>query len=158
MESDEFWKLYLDMSGDFNTVYEMSRLHIKDRLSVALGVTDWPSVLAAFESYILEAIADRVPLLPGSVAEGSTLANSDGYRIVSNDDWLGFEFTRPAGTEVTGNLLFARDERLVAGGSELHQKQYQGGVAFGGYRFGIRYDQHEVGLYDYATDQESDRC
>jgi len=35
----------------------------------------------------------------------------------------------------------------------LFAKQYSGGSVFEGYRYGIRYDQNEVGLYDYATGQ-----
>ena len=152
MEREAFWTLYGELSGDFNFVYGMTRMQIMDRLAISLNLTDWSAVLDGFDAYITDVISDRVPVLPGTLADASLLAESEDYRVLTDDDWLCFEFTRPTGTAVTGNLLFGKDERLIGGGSELHLKQYQETIPFEGYRYGIRYDQYEVGLYDYATD------
>ncbi|MFH1686408.1 MAG: hypothetical protein ABIE70_02665 [bacterium] len=152
LEREAFWTLYRELSGDFSAVNDMTRMQMKDRLAIALGQTEWSVVLDGFDAYISRVVDERVPVLPGVLADGKTALESDGYRIVADKEWLGFEFTRPTGTAATGNLLFGKDERLVGGGSELYLKQYQDAMPFEGYRFGIRFDQYEVGLYDYATD------
>lgn len=54
---------------------------------------------------------------------------------------------------VEGNLLFGYDKRLEGVRSMLFEEQYQGAVPYPAYRWGIRFDANEAGLYDYATNQ-----
>ena len=149
---NDFWSLYRALSGNYKTVYDMTRAQVQDTLVKFAGVPDWAALLADFEKYIASVLQQRVPLVPGQVASGRELCAGPTYRVVDDGDWIGVEFSRPSGTPVTGNLMFGLDQRLVGGGSELYLSQYDGRVPYEGYRFGLRYDQNEVGLYDYAND------
>ncbi len=150
---EEYFELYRGLSGNFKTVNGMSRVDVMQRICDKTGHPDWPTLMRDFTSYIDNDLAERSPIAPGAETGGKTLAAGDGYKVYRDGDWLSFVFTAPGGEPVDGNLLFGLDPRLVGGGSDLFVKQYDNQRPFEGYRFGIRYDQNEVGLYDYATDQ-----
>ena len=88
---------------------------------------------------------------PGKLAKGKELIKGDNYVVRANKHWLGFEFSFEEGQETTGNLMFGFDKRLAAVPSVLFGEQYRVATNDNGYRFGVRFDRNEVGLYDYAT-------
>jgi hypothetical protein len=149
---DDIWKLYRTLSGSFRLVHGMPRANFKDTVTQYMGVRNWPTLMEGFEQYIARVQDERVDLRPGRVKSSDTLRSEQDYAIVDDGDWLGFEFSRAPGEKVEGNLLFGLEPQLVGSGSELYGSQYGEETPFEGYRFGIRYDQNEVGLYDYATD------
>jgi hypothetical protein len=53
----------------------------------------------------------------------------------------------------SGAFLFARDDGLTDHLSSLFESHYEGMEKFEGYRFSVRFDGNEAGLYDYATNQ-----
>ncbi|MFQ6008073.1 MAG: hypothetical protein ACE5K8_03890, partial [Candidatus Zixiibacteriota bacterium] len=63
------------------------------------------------------------------------------------------EFSTNSSQPPTGNLLFGLDERLSGSYAVMFDEQYRGKQPFDGYRFGIRFDRNEAGLYDYAANQ-----
>jgi len=148
---EDFFDLYRSLSGNFQTVYQMTRADVKRATQEALDMPDWTAVLDGFRQYQEEARLRQSPVFPGTIADGDEILRGVGYVVRGDDDWLAFEFERPAGQSVTGNLLFDSEESLQSANSELFAKQYSDKGAFEGYRYGIRYDQNEVGLYDYAT-------
>jgi hypothetical protein len=150
---DGYFELYRELSGDFKAVNDMSRVDVKQHVSEATGHTDWLALMKDFNSYIESDLAERSPIEPGADISGDVFARGEGFTVYRDGDWLSFVFTAPDGEPVDGNLLFGLDPRLVGGGSDLFAKQYDNQWPFEGYRFGIRYDQNEIGLYDYATDQ-----
>ncbi|RME32092.1 MAG: hypothetical protein D6800_00155, partial [Candidatus Zixiibacteriota bacterium] len=50
-------------------------------------------------------------------------------------------------------LFFGKDKRLVGQKSHLFDEQFGTNVPFEGYRYAVRFDQFEAGLYDYATNE-----
>lgn len=153
LEADAYFELYRNMSGDFETVSNMSRVDVKRRITDKTGHADWPALMHDFTDYIDSELVRKSPVKPGADTGGKVVAQGDGYTAYRDGDWLSFVFTAAEGETVDGNLVFGLDPRLVGGGSDLFMKQYDSKQLFEGYRFGIRYDQNEIGLYDYATDQ-----
>ena len=150
---DKFLELYRSLSGNLPTVYDMTRVEVKNIIAAALDKSDWGTVLDDFAAYQEKVTAERSMVMPGTIDDGKELLRGDGYAVRSNKQWLGFEFTAPAGEAVTGNLLFDLEAALEGAVSELYIKQYRDSIPFVGYRHGIRFDQNEVGLYDYATNE-----
>jgi hypothetical protein len=91
---------------------------------------------------------------PGVVGKGKELIHADRVTVTQDKDWVSFEFASDPSREVTeGNLLFGKDQRLVNTRSPLFDEQYQMGYPYDGFRYGVRIDQNEAGLYDYATNE-----
>jgi hypothetical protein len=90
---------------------------------------------------------------PGTIDGGKELLRGEGYVVRSDKNWLAFEFSGTTDQGVTGNLLFDLETDLASAVSELYIRQYGDSIPFSGYRYGIRFDQNEAGLYDYATNE-----
>ncbi len=150
---DKFLKLYRAQSGDFATVYGMTRVDVKNLIAVALDKADWGAVLDGFIAFQEKMKAEQSMVLPGAIADGEELLRGDGFVVQSDKHWLAFEFSGTAENALTGNLLFDQEAALQGAISELYVKQYRDSIPFEGYRRGIRFDQNEVGLYDYATSE-----
>ena len=74
-----------------------------------------------------------------------------GCYMKKKGDWLHFVFPGEAGKPVSANLLFDLNDALAAKRSFLFEEQYLAREKFEGYRFGIRFDRNEVGIYDYGA-------
>ncbi|MDH4158293.1 MAG: hypothetical protein OEW00_13565, partial [candidate division Zixibacteria bacterium] len=83
--------------------------------------------------------------------DGREIVRGDGFAIYDNDRWLGFELGAGGGAAPSGSVLFGEDPGLQSGKSLLFEEHYRGAENPGGHRFGIRADQNEAGLYDYAS-------
>ena len=71
--------------------------------------------------------------------------------VGKHDDWITVIATFAKDSLPTGNLLFGYDSTLASGSSSLFDEQYRFGRQFEGYRYGVRFDRAEAGVYDYAT-------
>jgi hypothetical protein len=148
---DRFFELYLKLSGDFETVNSQTMTQVKQILVEATGMDDWESFLAGFDKHIADLMENESVIRPGMLAKGKELVKGENFVVRADKEWLGFEFTFEGDQPTTGNLLFGRDDRLDGIGSVLYGEQYGGNTGFDGYRYGVRFDRNEVGLYDYAT-------
>jgi hypothetical protein len=151
MGRDRYLDLYLKLSGDFETVYSQTVPEVKQILVEAAKTDDWDKFLQGFDEYITEATGDKAVIRPGHLKKGKELARGDNYVVRAHKKWVGFEFSFEGNHPATGNLLFGHDDRLNGIGSILHGEQYGPETEIEGYRYGVRFDQNEVGLYDYAT-------
>ena len=50
-------------------------------------------------------------------------------------------------------MFFGHDKRLDGESSPLFEEQFQGSQPFDGYRYAVRFDRNEAGLYDYGTNE-----
>jgi hypothetical protein len=150
---DKFLDLYRSLSGNFPTVYGMTRVDVKNIIGAALDKADWGMVLDGFKAYQEEATSERAIVAPGTIDGGKELLRGEGYVVRSDKNWLAFEFSGTTDQGVTGNLLFDLETDLASAVSELYIRQYGDSIPFSGYRYGIRFDQNEAGLYDYATNE-----
>jgi len=148
---DGYFDLYRTLSGDYETVNSQTVAQVKQVLVEATKSGDWETFRAGFGEYIDDVMENKSVIRPGSLTKGKELAKGEHYLVRADKDWLGFEFSFGDGQEATGNLMFGHDGRLVGISSILYGEQYGVDTVLDGYRYGVRFDRNEVGLYDYAT-------
>ena len=149
-----FFELYRRFSRSDASLDTLNHLEIRRMLAEALGLPDWAAVRAGFSAYLDNAATRFAVAQPGAKTGGRELVHSDRVTVKLNGDWLSFEFAPEASKEVTeANFLFGKNPRLTNMRSYLFDEQYQQGSSFDGYRYGVRIDQNEAGLYDYATNE-----
>lgn len=147
-----FWQLYRDCSYSDYTLDTLGQLAVRRLLVSATGTPDWDTLLADFAAY-LDRTGEQVAVArAGAVIGAKEIAVGDRFTVTQNKEWVCFEVVGDTGT-VQGNLLFLKDPRLTGGRSHLFEEQYGLTQPFDGYRYGVRFDQNEAGLYDYATNE-----
>jgi hypothetical protein len=150
----KFFALYLGFSRSDDGLDTLSTEGIQKTLYTALGKADWTSVVADFEKFL----ADALPLMAGAQAGngtavgGKALMSGPKFQITQDNAWLNFEFSVDS-TAPCGSLLFGKDARLGTGRSFLWDEQFGVTYPFEGFRYAVRFDQNEAGLYDYATNE-----
>ena len=149
---DGYQRLYLELSGEFDSLYAMGKETIKTHFLAAVGIDTWDNLIADFIDYIITRGEEDRVIKPGALAKGDKVLSNDRVIIKENGDWMSFEF-KGGESQPAGNLLFGHDKRLVDAHSFSFDEQYPDSVSFDGYRFGIRYDTNEAGLYDYVSNQ-----
>ncbi len=148
----DFLELYRQLSGDFKYLNRLSTTDIQGILVEALGRDDWAELMSDFDAYVADYLADQAVALAGAGEADRVILETDRVAVGENGDWISFEFTGlPDDTLCQGNLLFDKLDRLEGQLSSLYDSQYGAEVAYEGFRYGVRYDQNEIGLYDYAT-------
>lgn len=148
---DNFLDLYRSFSGSINSLYRLNIDSVQQRLTAYLDDDDWTSVIADFEKEIEVITTRQASILPGKLNDGKLLLEHDAIKIYENDDWLGVEFSSPTDSTYSGNLIFTFEDELPEFRSGMFEDQYKDTREFEGYRFGIRFDANEAGVYDYAT-------
>ncbi|HKK21323.1 MAG TPA: hypothetical protein VJ983_07620 [candidate division Zixibacteria bacterium] len=147
----KFFDLYLHLSGKFDTLNAMSIDDVEGIIEAALGKKSWDDVTKDFGDYVRIAVADDSDLLPGQLSDAKESLKESNLVIYDDKDWASLIFTAPADQPPTGNVLFGMDPQLKGAQSSLYESHYTDSSTFEGYRYGIRFDQNEAGLYDYAT-------
>lgn len=146
-----FLEFYRDCSGSINFLEELDIEAVQIKLAETLRKKSWADVRKGFDGYLGKLKKDYAVALPGVMKKGRPVLELDGVTVTQRKGWVGFTFTAEPGQEVAGNLLFAPDAELTKAVSFLFSEQYGTEVPFEGYRYGVRLDQNEAGLYDYAT-------
>ncbi len=149
IDKEKYFALYRKLSGSYQDLSDMPVDSVKARISRALSFNDWDKLAAAFNDYLKSYKANNYVVIPGNSGNGSALISEKSIVVKNNGDWLEFEFD--TGTETKGNLLFGQIEKSKAGESAMFTEHYGGEIPFEGYRYGVRFDVNEAGLYDYAT-------
>lgn len=151
--NDKFFELYRAASGPSEKVTGMDRDEVKNLILSYTGHKDWLDLEVDFTKYLDSRVESQSAAVPGADNNGKELLAGNTYKVTEHKDWLSFVFTGNGDGPVKGNLLFGYKGDLDGQQSMLFQEQYLGQEPFEGYRFGVRYDENEVGLYDYATNQ-----
>ena len=149
----QYMDLYLALSGGIETVQSLSDSAVQQALLKACHSSTWKVLLDDFDQFITKRSSQQAVMLPGGIDNGNSLVKKDGLAVAGNTEWLVFEFSTNSSQPPTGNLLFGLDQRLSGSYTVMFDEQYQGKRPFDGYRFGVRFDQNEAGLYDYASNQ-----
>ncbi|MBK7140799.1 MAG: hypothetical protein IPH75_01815 [bacterium] len=147
-----FWTLYRQGSFTDYTLDTLSLLEVRRMLVQATGIADWEALKADFAAFIEKASEQMAVARAGVLEDGKKLLEGDYFTVTQTKEWVCFELSKDTGA-VQGNLLFSPDSRLVGKRSHLFEEQYGLTQPFEGYRFGVRFDQNEAGLYDYATNE-----
>ncbi|HWR84148.1 MAG TPA: hypothetical protein VN285_12675 [Candidatus Deferrimicrobium sp.] len=146
-----FKHAYLALSGSREEVDTLGDSAVRREILAAVKQSSWTDLMQDFESYVKSHAAADATVQPGSAGDTRTIVNAGAFAISDNRDWLVFEFAANAGEPLSGNLLFGPDVRLSGAVSAMFEEQYQDRQGFDGYRYGIRFDANESGLYDYAA-------
>ena len=149
----KFFELYRAASGNFDRVSGLDVDDIHDLFVEATGKKDWLDVTLDFNDYLKKHVAEKSAAEPGAPDKGKVVIENGEYRVVENKEWIAFEFTDKRPDPAKGNLVFGQINFPDSNRSMLFDEQYRGELPFEGYRFGVRYDQYEAGLYDYVTNQ-----
>lgn len=151
---EQFLELYLKLSGKFSYVDGLSVQQVQDIFVKTIGVKDWTELKAEFEKYLEARTESQLVAMPGSGGRGRDLLAEDRFVVRDAGDWIAFEFSgESADSPPEGNLVFGKSHDLTGHISQLFESQYGVAQPYEGYRFGVRFDKNEVGLYDYATNQ-----
>ncbi|HUV31021.1 MAG TPA: hypothetical protein VMY05_08045 [Acidobacteriota bacterium] len=153
MGQDNFLDLYLALSGDFKTLSALTTEQVQETIAGAAGVGDWEELKAEFERYIDQNLITRAAALPGRVARGRGVVSGERFSVDRNGEWFGCVFAGAGEEPVKGSLLFSHDKRLDGKPSVLFTEQFDDRRPFEGYRYAVRFDENEAGLYDYATNR-----
>ena len=147
----KYMEHYRALSGNHDEVQALPDSTVRNELLAAVGMSSWAALLGDFNTFMQQQTAQRGPLLPGRVENAELLMKTEGLAVSSNKEWLIFEFTASASEPPSGNLLFGHDTLLSEASSVMFEEQYTDKRPFEGYRFGVRFDANEAGLYDYAA-------
>jgi len=145
--------LYRSLSGSLEEIGALRDSTVRRELLAAVGKSSWDKLLSDFDSFLQRQTEKKAVILPGPVQDGKPLIETNDFVVSSDQDWLVFEFTTKAPGPPTGNLLFGRDGRLLEATSAMFEEQYTDTLPFEGYRYGVRFDANEAGLYDYVANQ-----
>lgn len=159
-----YFQLYRRLSGDLPELQRLSHDSVAVIIASGLNLDDWPSVVVAFDSYIEETQSGYRLASPGATGatgasgatgetgQGKVLLETSDCKVIENSEWVGFEFAYK-GQDGSGTLLFGVDKRFGEKRSRLFDEQFGDDHEFGGYRFSVRFDRNEAGLYDYVSNQ-----
>ena len=143
--------LYRKMSGSFDQVSTMPVDSVKARVLRALDISGWDKFAEIFDKYISELQLKHQLGRPGTIASGNVTIAANGITVKETDDWLIFEIdTQKAGSS-RGTLFFGQVKELIEVASVMYLEHYPERESLGGYRYAIRFDSNEAGVYDYAT-------
>jgi hypothetical protein len=150
--SEAFFGLYRDLSGSYPDVVRCSVSETKDKIANATGAS-WEEFKQDFDDF-LESRRDRHGLIhPGDVKTNEVLVSDGGLTLSVSDRWLKVEYQSDTEIKPEVDILFGKMSTLEGKSSMLFNEQYQYRREYQGYRYGIRLDMNETGLYDYATNQ-----
>ncbi|UCG62886.1 MAG: hypothetical protein JSV52_06275 [Candidatus Zixiibacteriota bacterium] len=152
-DRDSFLELYRQMSGGFDKVYGMAAGDIESVIASRVGVDSWSKLKKEFDDFVNRWVEQKAGVFPGSIDGGEVILESRNLVVSRAGDWVGVTASFPNGQVPNGNLLFGHVSEGELQASTLFDEQYQHQLEFENYRFGIRFDQFEVGLYDYATNE-----
>ncbi|MBD3403101.1 hypothetical protein GF420_09420 [candidate division GN15 bacterium] len=150
---DRFYDLYLAFSGDFNPINSMSPIKIQQKFAAESGFDSWEAMMADMNEYLDETLLARRVAEPGSGDDGKLILAGEDFRVENDDEWLDFVFTLAPEDSLRGTLLWGQDTRLAGAASTLFDEHFPQKMPFAGYRYGVRFDRNEAGLYDYGTNQ-----
>jgi len=154
MEETNRWDyldLYRDLSGQFDSINGMTEHQVQQVFVKAIKADSWSDLEKKFNEFSQERITDKAVVLPGALDGGKSILKESQFEVRSDKNWVSFECWGKPAQPVAGNILFDPVEELAGTSSGMFEEQYPQEFLFEGYRFGVRYDQNEVGLYDYAT-------
>ncbi len=149
---DKFFALYRALSGDYSFYTDENIDSLKQILVAATG-RKWDDLQADFIKYCTNRPPEKTKIFPGEITDAKPLVTDRGLEIAASDKWINIIY-RPDSVEKTdASFLFDKSGSMKEKKSTLFDEQFKGKETFSGYRYGIRLDKNEIGVYDYFTNQ-----
>ncbi|MCP4705209.1 MAG: hypothetical protein GY865_11405 [candidate division Zixibacteria bacterium] len=150
--TEKFFQLYNTLSGDVHFVNNLSINDVKNIIGEAFE-QPWNEFKKQFDTYTASEKSHKGLISPGQIKTDNEIFNDGGFVVSSSEQWLKINYTAKNDQNNEANLVFSRPASLNEKTSELFKEQYKENQEYKGYRFGIRIDKNEIGLYDYAINQ-----
>jgi len=148
---DRYLTLYREMAGTSKQMSEMPVDTVKAHILRAATIGSWDKLLTAFQKYLTTFKTERYVALPGNSGKGAKVISNKEVVVSDNGEWLEFQFNSPDTSAPRGNLLFGKSAQKEDSVSAMFKEHYENEIPYEGYRYGVRYDVNEAGLYDYAA-------
>jgi hypothetical protein len=148
----KYFELYSSLSGNHAFIQGASPDSIKHLLT-QYTTLNWEQLKTDFLGFLKSQKSRGGLIFPGEIATNKEIINDSGLIISTSDKWLKIELFAAPDEKADFNLLFDMDSTMAAKFSTIFVEQYKETRPFEGYRYGIRMDKNEVGLYDYYTNQ-----
>lgn len=149
---DQYWRLYRSLSGDRRIIRTLTLDKVKETIQSVLG-QNWSQFDAGFKKFLAERKARGGMISPGGLSGGKTIFKDDSVMVAIADKSLQVEALADSAGKVDFSLLFGFDSTMAGKVSSIFEEHFPLGKSFEGYRFGIRMDKNEAGLYDYFGNQ-----
>jgi hypothetical protein len=146
----KFWSLYRTLSATQDSVNLLRGPEVQSLLATAMGKKSWTDMRADFDAYLSRRAATSAVASAGTSDKGKILFATAENSVLLDGDWLSFTVKADSGTLPRASFLFFKDSTFGAQKSLLFDEHFMGSVPFEGYRYGVRVDQNEAGVYDYA--------
>jgi hypothetical protein len=149
---EKFWQMYRDCSGDIDSLNALTPIDIQGRIMRITGDVSWSQTMSGFRSF-LDATAGKRTLLPGLAETSKPVAKVGSAVISESGDWISVEVALGDSLQSAASLFFTKDKKLSTGKSSLFTTQFTDSIPFEGYRWALRVDRNEAGIYDYVGNQ-----
>ncbi len=168
---------YLELSGNLDETRQLSAADIRAIFERHCG-TSWQDIIERFETKYVSgefhgaggdvylrpglgglAASDSAGLVKvgsasdpsGNGAETARFKTIRNLTLIESDGRIFVRARPDRAGELSMTIFYGKLEENIFPASELFEEQFADGPEFQGYRFGLRFDEHEAGLYDYAT-------
>ncbi|MEA2031084.1 MAG: hypothetical protein U9N55_05775 [candidate division Zixibacteria bacterium] len=150
---DKYLELYLSLSGSRDEIFQMKTADVKKVICDSLEEQSWSDVMQKYMAFSKRRLEEDVVFSPGEIEDGEELIDNNGLIVTENDEWISIQIAGDKEQPQSGSLYFGMDKNLVDEHSLLYEEQRNNSEPMTGYRYGIRFDVNETGLYDFATNQ-----
>lgn len=148
---DKFIGLYNGLSGSFEEIKGFTNADIKGALHKHLGF-DWNAINSGFadfvESYKFENLIAGSDMVSFSV--NMKTENGTETKIGEDENYYHFQIYVPDSLFKGALLLYADGANNVGHYKSILFDEQIGDNSYDGALFGILFDRHEIGLYDYS--------
>jgi hypothetical protein len=148
--SEKFFELYRQLSGNFEFIRSLSPQAVKDRIVGRVG-KDWDEIATAFDQHLDNYSEGKGLIYPGGVPVTATLMEKDGVKISRSEEWVKVECRMANPDSGVTRIFFDSAEFPEAFESRLNLELGASDDMKNGYRYCLRLDRNEIGLYDFAT-------
>lgn len=139
-----FFSLYRDVSGPYDSLYRLDHEDVRAILLRHTKLMNWTDLMAQFDEFIAAEASSPRFARPGPGEKTKQVVSAKNWTVSEEKGWLEFRFTASPSDSLRGSYLCVRDGRLAAAGTKTTDES-------AGFRYAIRVDQNEAGLYDLAT-------
>ncbi|MBU8934623.1 MAG: hypothetical protein KOO62_11545 [candidate division Zixibacteria bacterium] len=150
---DKYLELYRSLSGTNSTLSKMDVEAVHKIFCETLEEPDWLSVMQSYGTYAERQLGKESAFAPGGTVQGRKLLETDDLVVTEDKEWVSILVTGGGQQPPSGDLFFGLNEELVGQHSLLFDEQHSDSKPLIGYRYCIRFDANEAGLYDFATNQ-----
>ncbi|MBI5267733.1 MAG: hypothetical protein HY851_10920 [candidate division Zixibacteria bacterium] len=146
----KFWTLYQSFSSRQEVITKLRPTDIQASLVAGAGAKDWAAFRRDFDVYAQNRLAKSAVSVAGAAKAGKTLYANGLATVALDGDWISFTVMADSTGAPRASFLMYKTPKFGTARSLLFDEQFQGTVPFEGYRLGVRVDQNEAGVYDYA--------